>query len=64
MNSEQYRVERKLRGTQMEVAAKLEVHQVTVARRETGDMPITKEAELALLSLPKKRKRHEQTQPK
>lgn len=57
MNSEAYRAERKLRGTQVEVAEKLGVHQVTIARRETNEMPITREAELALLSLPKKRKR-------
>lgn len=48
-----YKRERKLRGTQQRVADALQVHQVTIARRETGVMPITREAWLALLSLPK-----------
>lgn len=57
MTSEIYKAERKLRGTQMSVAAKLGIHQVTLARRETGVLPIDREAELAILSLPKKRKK-------
>ena len=56
MNQHDYQEQRKLRGTQASVAAQLEVHQVTIARRETGALPVTKEAWLALLSLPKKRK--------
>lgn len=59
MRPEDYKAARKLRGTQQEVAAQLGVHQVTVARRETGALPISTEAEMALLSIPKKRKRHE-----
>jgi len=56
MTAENYKSEREQRGTQQSVATALEVHQVTIARRETGAMPITREAWLALLSLPKKRK--------
>lgn len=48
----QYKREREKRGTQQRVAGLLGVHQVTIARRETGAMPITREAWLALLSLP------------
>lgn len=55
MTAENYKTERKLRGTQASVAAQLGVRQETVARRETG-AEITTEAWLALLSLPKKRK--------
>lgn len=49
--------ERTLRGTQESVAAQLGVDRVTIARRETGALPITREAELALLALPKNKKR-------
>lgn len=59
MNAAEYKVARELRGTQSNVAAQLEVHQVTIARRETGAMPITREAALALVALPKKRKKRE-----
>lgn len=55
MTSDLYKAERKLRGTQTSVAAQLGVTQVTLSRRETGG-EITREAWLALLSLPKKRK--------
>jgi DNA-binding XRE family transcriptional regulator len=55
MNPEKYKAERKERGTQAKVAAALEVHQVTIARVETGRFPITRESWLALLSLPKMR---------
>ncbi len=46
-----YRRERKLRGTQKSVAAQLGVHPVTLAKRECGLQAITREAWLALLSL-------------
>lgn len=59
MNAADYKSERKERGTQVSVAALLGIHQVTIARRETGELPISREAELALLSLPKKRKKRE-----
>jgi transcriptional regulator with XRE-family HTH domain len=54
-----YQAERRKRGTQESVAAQLGVHPQTIAKRERGapDAPITREAWLALLSLPKKRKR-------
>jgi DNA-binding XRE family transcriptional regulator len=55
MNPEQYKAEREKRGTQAEVAAKLGVSRITLARRETGTRPVSKECFLALLSLPKKR---------
>jgi hypothetical protein len=56
MTAADYRTERKLRGTQGSIAAQLGTTQVTIARRETGAVPITRETELALLSLPKKKK--------
>ena len=55
MNSVEYKTERKLRGTQTSVAAQLGVTQVTMARRETGAVPVTTEMMLALRSLPKLR---------
>lgn len=57
MNPTDYKAQRELRGTQAAVAALLGVNRVTVARRETGEQTITQEAWLALLALPKKRKR-------
>lgn len=55
MNAEEYKAQRELRGTQTAVAEKLGTTQVTLARRETGVSPISREVALALLSLPKKR---------
>jgi hypothetical protein len=57
MNAADYKAERERRGTQEEVAALLGVLRVTIARRETGTRPVIREAWLALLALPKKRKR-------
>lgn len=57
MSPDQYRIERERRGTQLSVAALLRVDPQTISRRERGEIPITHEAGLALLSLPKKRKR-------
>ena len=59
MSPAEYQTQRQLRGTQESVAAQLGVHAQTIAKRERGapDAPITREAWLALLSLPKKRKR-------
>lgn len=54
MSADDYKRERKLRGTQQQIADALKVHQVTIARRETGALPVTREAWLALLSLPKR----------
>lgn len=58
MSPDEYKAQRTRRGTQESVAAQLAVHAQTIAKRERGaaDAPITREAELALLSLPKKRK--------
>ena len=53
MSPAEYRRIRKERGTQTEVAALLGVRQSTVSDRETGRREITREAELALRSLPK-----------
>jgi hypothetical protein len=55
MTSGKYKAERQSRGTQANVAALLGTTQVTLSRREQGVVPITKETELALLSLPKKK---------
>ena len=57
MSPDQYRIERERRGTQLSVAALLRIDPQTISRRERGKIPITHEAGLALLSLPKKRKR-------
>ena len=57
MTPEAYRIERERRGTQASVAALLRVDPQTISRRERGEIPTTHEAALALLSLPKKRKR-------
>lgn len=57
MTSGGYKSARTLRGSQTAVAAQLGVRQATVSDRETGAMPITREAWLALNALPKKRKR-------
>lgn len=55
MTPERYKSARVLRGTQAEVAAKLGVRQATISERETGAMPITREAWLSLISLPKRK---------
>lgn len=56
MTPEQYKAEREKRGTQQEVAERLGVSRITLARRETGARPVSKECFLALLSLPLRRK--------
>lgn len=57
MTASEYKAERERRGTQEEVAALLGASRVTIARRETGTRPVSREARLALLALPKKRAR-------
>ena len=57
MTPEDYKAEREKRGTQAAVAALLRVDSQTISRRERGEIPITHEAALALLSLPKSRRR-------
>jgi len=51
MTPDEYRTERKRRGTQKAVAESLGVSRVTVARREAGSIPVTREAALALRHL-------------
>ena len=53
MTPAKYKHARKRLGTQSEVAARLGVARSTVAHRESGKMPITKEAALAMLALSK-----------
>ncbi len=55
MDSKKYKAERILRGTQTQVAELLGVKQETISRRENGG-EITREAWLALTSLPKSRR--------
>ena len=57
MNPEDYKAEREKRGTQAAVAALLRVGPQTISPRERGEIPITHEAALALISLPKSRRR-------
>lgn len=51
MTGPRYRTLRLLCGTQGEVAAKLGVHRVTIAKREAGTLAISEEAALAILAL-------------
>lgn len=57
MNAQEYKAARQLRGTQESVAWQLGVDISTVQRREYGEIPVTKEAGLALLALMKRAKR-------
>jgi DNA-binding XRE family transcriptional regulator len=59
MTAAEYRTARVERGSQVAVADKLGVDRNTITRREMGSVPITTEAERALLSLPKLRKKRE-----
>lgn len=58
MTPAEYKMARALRGLQVAIAAKLGVRQATISDRETGAIPVTQEAALALLALPKLRKKH------
>jgi len=51
MTGPRYRTLRLLCGTQGDVAAKLGVHRVTIAKREAGTLAISEEAALAILAL-------------
>jgi transcriptional regulator with XRE-family HTH domain len=53
MTGARYKTLRLMLGTQNEVAERLGVHRVTIAKREAGTIPITTEAALAILALPK-----------
>lgn len=57
MSPADYKREREMRGTQTSVAALLRVDPQTISRRERGEIPITHEASLALLSLKKIKRR-------
>jgi len=54
LTASQYRYDRKLRGTQTSVAEALGISRVTIMRRETFRTTVTREAMIALLTLPKK----------
>ena len=47
-----YRTERQKRGSQKGVALTLEVDWRTIQRREAGDVPVSREAWIALCALP------------
>ena len=53
MTPKAYKRERMKRGTQQHVASLLGVSRVSIARRETGARPISREAWIALTSLKK-----------
>lgn len=55
MTPPEYKAARQQRGTLKAVAALLDVHWTTIARRESGEITISKEMELALMALPKKK---------
>lgn len=59
MTPQDYKAARKLRGSQVAVAAMLGVRQATISDRETGAIPVTQEAALALSAIPKLRKKRE-----
>lgn len=51
MTAQAYKSVRESIGTQKKVSSLLGVHRVTLARRETGALPVTREAALAMRSL-------------
>lgn len=53
MTAKKYHTERRWRGTVQDVAAKVGVHPTTINKRERGEIPISKEAELVLMTLPR-----------
>ncbi len=53
MTAAEYKTIRQRLGTQAEVAARLGLHRVTIAKREAGTIPITTEAAIAIRALPK-----------
>ena len=57
MSPTEYRTERERRClTQAALAARLDLDPQTISRRERGEIPITPEAAMALISLPKSRR--------
>lgn len=59
MTPAQYKAARERIGTQEEVAKMLGINRVTIAKREAGTKgwPITREAELAITALKKRRRK-------
>jgi DNA-binding XRE family transcriptional regulator len=55
LNHIQYQQARKARGTQTQVADALGIRRVTIMRRETNRSAVTREAMIALLTLPRKK---------
>lgn len=53
MTARQYRKHRMARGTVKDVADSVGVHVMTINKRERGEVAITRQAEIALLALPK-----------
>lgn len=58
MTPTEYQRARQLRGTQSSVAALLGIDPQTISRRERGEIPVTREAAMALASLRKPRKKN------
>lgn len=56
MTPAEYKAARQERGTQQGVAALLGVRLSTIQRRESGEIKITREAEIALLALRKQKR--------
>ena len=55
MTHEDYKEARRERGTQAEVAKSLGISRSTLLRRENGELPISREASVAMLTLPAKK---------
>ena len=53
MTAKQYAKQRRARGTVKDVAERVGVHVMTINKRERGEMAITRQAQIALLTLPK-----------
>lgn len=53
MTANKYRTERRWRGTVQDVASKVGVHPTTINKRERGEIPISREAAIVLLTLPR-----------
>lgn len=63
MTPQAYRSARMARGSRVEVAAKLGVHPKTLAKRERGALPISRETWLALLSVRRAKIQPQEGQP-
>jgi DNA-binding XRE family transcriptional regulator len=58
MTPEAYKAHRMKLGTQEAVAKILEISRVTIARRETGALPINREAQIAIVHAKPEKKRN------